>query len=84
MEEFKQGDTAWICAVFTKTKSRSKVQCLVSRVTITRLFEEDNTCLITDEEGIGIHCKVMDLFLIKKEALDDAFKGLNRWLEMER
>ncbi len=78
MSQFKEGDKAWICAVFTRTKARTKVTAVISEVTITKLFE-DETCLVTDLEDVGIYCNVIDLFDTKVDALVDAVKGLHRW-----
>lgn len=84
MEEFKQGGKAWISGVWTKTELRNKVHTMISEVTITKLFDEDKSCLVTDGENIGIYCNVKDLFATQKDALEDVFKGLERWHVLEK
>lgn len=78
MSEFKEGDKAWVVGVFTKTKHRNKMTALVSEVTINKFFD-DNTCLVTDPEDIGMYIYTNELIATKLEAAIVAVKGIDKW-----
>ncbi len=82
MSEFKEGDKAWMVAVYTKTKQRNKLSVLVAEVTIKKFFD-DGTCLVTDPEDVGMYVYTSGLIATKIDAAINAVKGIDKWNDQE-
>lgn len=82
MTDFKEGDKAWMVAVFTKTKQRNKLSALIVEVIINKFFD-DGTCLVTDTEDTGMYIYVNELIPHKHEAALIAIEGIDKWNDSE-
>lgn len=79
---FKEGDKAWTSAVWSKTRTRSKLQICISEVIIEKIFE-DGTCLAIDAEDVGMYLDISDLLRSKIGACVVAMNGIKKWEAQE-
>lgn len=82
MKEWKEGDTAWVSATWTKTKRRTKVFAQIIEVTIRQILD-DGKCLTTDDEDVGYYADVTDLFPLKEQAALNAMNGIKKWMDYQ-
>lgn len=82
MTEWKEGDKAWMCAVWSKTKKRNKVNAQITEVVINKLFD-DGSCLVSDPEDTGMYDDVKNLHVTKEHAVLNTLIGIRKWSEQE-